>query len=82
MQRGAICGQGCSWLWVCHCVVLKEKCCCRSAKVAIKESLMILPLVNPTSTFFVGLPFGFIWRRALALVGGDDHDDDGDEDED
>ena len=46
---------------------------------------MILPLVNPTSTFFVGLPFGFIWRRALALVGGDDHDDhddDGDDDED
>ena len=43
---------------------------------------MILPLVNPTSTFFVGLPFGFMWRRALALVGGDDHDDDGDEHED
>ena len=45
-------------------------------KVVVKESLIILLLVNPTSTFFVGLPFGFIWRRALALVSNDYDDDD------
>ena len=31
---------------------------------------------DPTSTFLVGLPFGFIWRRARALVGRDHADAD------
>ena len=44
---------------------------------------MVYIFVCPTSTFFVGLPFGFIWRRALALVDRDhDHDHDGGDDHD
>ena len=64
---GAICGWGGRCLWVRHCVVLEwEKMCFRWApdKIGCKRK----PLLNITSTFLVGLPFGFMWRRALALV--------------
>ena len=65
---GAICGWGGRCLWVRHCVVLEREKICFFRWAADKIGCKRKPLLNITSTFLVGLPFGFMWRRALALV--------------